>query len=61
MEELLDVRLPGWTRETKDLGCSYDVFEETRKALEWAERNGYDGDLMFDLQREGVVKHFGRK
>ncbi|KAF2167288.1 hypothetical protein M409DRAFT_22715 [Zasmidium cellare ATCC 36951] len=57
---LPDEVLAGWHEGTKAFVCPYDVFDVTRKALEWAEREAYPDDMMLRLQDEGVIKHFGR-
>lgn len=57
---LPDEVLAGWHEGTKKFVCSYDVFDVTQKALEWAEREGYPADMMLRLQHEGVIRHFGK-
>lgn len=57
---LPDQILGGWHQGTKNFVCPYDVFEVTKKALEWSEKEGYPQDMMMRLQDEGVIRHFGR-
>jgi hypothetical protein len=53
---LPDSVLGGWTKDTCDFVCGYDIFAETAKVKRWAEGRGWDdvGSLP-----EGLVQHFG--
>lgn len=49
----------GWHQVTRAVMCPYDAFESSQKAMDWAEKEGYPEDMMFRLQDEGVIQHFG--
>ena len=53
---LPDTMLGGWNRTACEFLCGYDVFQETEKAMAWAERRGWKdvGALP-----HGLVQHFG--
>ncbi|KAK4493959.1 hypothetical protein PRZ48_015145 [Zasmidium cellare] len=53
---LPDKVIAGWHDEAKRFICTYNVFDVTQKALEWAEREGYPDDMMLRLQSEGVSR-----
>lgn len=56
---LPEVVLAGWTKPTRDFLCGYDAYVESKKALEWAERERYGDGMMMRMQKEGVGRHFG--
>lgn len=58
---LPDVALAGNIKPTRDFMSYYDAYEESKKALEWAERDGgyAEENLMAVMQERGVIRHFG--
>lgn len=54
--ELPDEVLAGWNRQTCDFICGYDVFEETKKAMLWAEKSNWKDIASLP---PGLVRHFG--
>ncbi len=53
---LPDKVLGGWTKETCEFVCGYDVFVETEKAMRWAEERQWKD---IDVLPDGLVQHFG--